>query len=226
MKYVQLIIEEAEAPEMKDYLITYNREDLRDRIDTVCNMSLKHKQNTSLFDFNFENNRIIKTEVVGKSSLRAYLNDEGDEYKVGGCRNVKTFINGPDVSKSLLDISGNFTTDKNVSMRKGHHRKTSSLANSIFDTSVLMKAPVNKALEKKQIEKFAEVQAIRRDLKLVRDVFIPRKPSILSLKEGRIFFIGGIQIDKTSNCFIEYLEETNMLIYHPDMRYERQDLAT
>lgn len=223
MKYVQTVIEESEAPEMNDYLISFSREDLRDRIDTMCNMTLKHKQNTSLFDFNFENNRIVKTEIVGKTSLKDFLNDEGDGIKVDGCRNLKTFVNGPEVSKSLLDISGYM--DKSMSGKKGHHRHTSSITNSIFDQT-MVKGIVSKANQSKMAERIIEVQAIRRDLKLVRDVVIPKKPSILSLKEGRIFFIGGSVNERTSSCFIEYLEETNTLFFHPDMRYSRQNHAT
>jgi hypothetical protein len=84
MKYVKLVIEESEGYEMGDYLISYNREDLRDRIESLCNNSLKHKQNTSLYDFNFDNNRIIKTEILCKGTLKQYLNHESDDFQVNG----------------------------------------------------------------------------------------------------------------------------------------------
>lgn len=222
-KYVQSFIEDSEATEMSDYIISYNREDLKNRIDALCNMSLKHKQNTSLFDFNFDNNRIIKTEILSKGSLKDFLNDDGDEYKVSGCRDIKTFVNGPDVSKSLLDISMSMTPDRDK-VRKGHHRHTSSGASSFFNTSNILNKTqnINDPVRTKLYKKYKEVEAIKRDITMNRNVVLPTKNAVLSLKEGRIFFLGGRVNDKTCPSFIEFLEESNTLVYHPDMVVQRE----
>lgn len=232
IRYVQMVIEETDGYEMWDYLISYNREDLKNRIESLCNNSLKYKQNTTLFDFNFENNKIIKTEIFGKGTLRDFLNDDGDEYKVSGCRNVNTFIFGPNVSKSLLDISGTITPDKhNTSKAIGHHRHTSSINSSFMENTSFLKGLSAKGLstarntEKRVPDRFKEVEAIRRDIRMIRDVSLPKDSAILTLKEGRIFFIGGNHNEKTCDQFIEFIEESNTLIYHAELNCARQNLG-
>ena len=91
VKYFETFLNENEVNDMGDFLIWYNHDDLRKRINSLWEHSLKHKQNTNLFDFNFENNRIIKTEIIGKGTLKDFLIDEGDEYKVSGIRDLKSF---------------------------------------------------------------------------------------------------------------------------------------
>lgn len=178
-----------------------------------------------MFDFNFENNRIIKTEILSKGTLRELLNHENDGFQISGQRNLQTFINGPDISKSLLDISGTFTLDETM-RRKGHHRHSSNISSSSMtgDKSFL-KPPIRNPTHVKspQTNKIREIEAIKRDIRIVRNVPIPNKPSTLILKEGRIFFIGGYLVDKTVNSFIEYIEEFNTLYFHPPMNYQRQD---
>lgn len=91
VKYFETFLNENEVNDMGDFLIWYNHDDLRKRISSLWEHSLKHRQNTNLFDFNFENNRIIKTEIIGKGTLKDFLTDEGDEYKVSGIRDLKSF---------------------------------------------------------------------------------------------------------------------------------------
>ena len=76
---------------------------------------------------------------------------------------------------------------------------------------------------RKMYVKYKEVDAYSRNLTMTRDANIPKQTTVLSLKEGRIFFIGGSIFDKTSSCFIEYLEEWNMIYPHSNMNIERQN---
>ena len=153
---------------------------------TLCNSSLMHKQNTSLFDFDIQNNRIIKTEILGKGTLKDFLTDEGDEYKVTGLRDLKTFVTGQSANKTLTNINSGSGSESEKT--KIIHERNKSSISLFLEQKNLLKNPVSEEQYKRIYAKYKDVYAISRDLKLVRDVNVPKHPSVLSLKEGRIFF--------------------------------------
>ena len=209
VKYFETFLNESETNDMGDFLISYNRDDLRWRINTLWENSLKHKQNTNLFDFNFENNRIIKTEIIGKGALKDFLIDEGDEYKVSGIRDLKSFVNNQtNNGRSALSLSV-VVSDNNQSMI--YHQRNKSSISSILEERSLIRYTMTEDQYRKMYVKYKEVDAHSRSLIMSRNANIPKQTSVLSLKEGRIFFIGGSIFDKTSSIFIEYLEEHNTI---------------
>ena len=218
VKYIQNFIDESEVTEIGDYIISFNREDLKNRIDTLCSSSLTHKQNTSLFDFDFQNNRIIKFEILGKGSLKDFLTDEGDEYKVTGLRDLNTFVTGQQVNKSLVNIN----SASNLDRAKVIHERNKSSISLFLEQKNLLKNPVSEEQYKRIYAKYKDVSAISRDLKITKETSIPRHTSVLSLKEGRIFFIGGNIKDDTCSHFLEYIEDSNTIYPHPPMNIERE----
>jgi len=77
--------------------------------------------------------------------------------------------------------------------------------------------------EKYKNKRFKEIEAQRRDVKLWAYTNIPQEITTLSLKEGRIFFLGGFTIDRTTNTFMEFFEESNTIFYHKPMNVKRQN---
>ncbi|CAI2382380.1 unnamed protein product [Moneuplotes crassus] len=216
---IQKVIEESEGYEKSDYLIAYSREDLRDRIDCLFYHSLKHKQNTSLFDFDFDQNRIIKTEIFQKGTLKDLLCGEIDESHIPGLGQPKSFIHAQNISKSLMDISVAFNTGSTV-QKKGHNRNLSNISSGQRRGSASMNIS---PIKKDDSKIFKEVEAIRREIKLDYSFSLPKKLFPLILREGRIFFIGGREHDSSSPAFIEYLEESNSVYFHKEMNVGRED---
>lgn len=139
VKYIQNFIDESEVTEIGDYIISFNREDLKNRIDALWNSSLVHKQNTTLFDFDFLNNRIIKTEILGKGSLKDFLTDEGDEYKVTGLRDLNSFVSEQQMNKSLV----NSASTSNLDRAKVIHERNKSSISLFLEQKNLLKNPVS-----------------------------------------------------------------------------------
>lgn len=179
---------------------------------------MRHKQNTSLFDFDFDQNKIIKTEILQKGTLKEFLNGDVEDVQITGARDPKSFIQTQNISKSLLDISVAFQPGTMV--HRGHRRNISNIPGNLLRMSGAKQA---KPGEKYKNDKFKQIEAVRRDIRMDSSFCLPRKLFPLVLKEGRIFFIGGHQGDSSSSCFIEYFEESNSLYSHPDMNFGRQD---
>lgn len=135
---------------------------------------------------------------------------------------MHSIINSKDVNKTLLDISLNFGDNK-LRLSKGHHRHKTSIQSTrdflAMNKSAQMKGP---PLPKQIVNPVKDIDVFSRDIKINRDVQIPISTSILSLKEGRIFFIGGRAHENTSFDLIEFLEDSNTLFYHPKMNSARE----
>lgn len=84
VKFVQHFVDVSEPTDFGDYIISFNRADLKSRIDALCKMSLRYKQNTSLLDLDPLNNRVIKTEIFHKTTLTEFLNERNEDYRISG----------------------------------------------------------------------------------------------------------------------------------------------
>lgn len=116
----------------------------------------------------------------------------------------------------------NINSASNLDRAKVIHERNKSSISLFLEQKNLLKNPVSEEQYKRIYAKYKDVSAISRDLKITKETSIPRHTSVLSLKEGRIFFIGGNIKDDTCSHFLEYIEDSNTIYPHPSMNIERE----
>ena len=95
---------------------------------------------------------------------------------------------------------------------RGHNKCNSVIIDKSFtskDTSFFLNkiSPVSRNLD-----------VFQRDIPLSESLHIPRNASVLSIKEGRVFIIGGNTSGEENSQFIEFVEDYNALLNHSHLQ--------
>ena len=188
------------------------------------NNSLRIKHNTSLLDCESSKSKIIKVEITQKTPLKDILTQKQDESRmIFGEWDLRSTAGEKDVSKSLLDISMKYQSQEKK--RRGHHRHISYM-NSEYPSIIEVSSLKQKPLISSKPDPAKDLDVSKKVIKITNKARLPKLASILSIKEGRVFFIGGNIDNKTNSEFVEFLEDCNTLFYHPKMKRVRESLGT
>ena len=102
---------------------------------------------------------------------------------------------------------------------RGHNKCNSVIIDKSFtskDTSFFLN----------KISPVRNLDVFQRDIQLSESLHIPRNASVLSIKEGRVFIIGGNASGGENSQFIEFVEDYNALLNHSHLQWPRVNLGT